>query len=39
LKPLELLDLYWRASHIDSEEVKILNDIAAQVMQEAHEGM
>ena len=39
LTPLELLDLYWRASHIDTVEVKTLNEIAAQVMREAHEGM
>jgi exonuclease SbcD len=39
LTPLELLDLYWRASHIDQNDVKALNEIAAQMMRDAHEGL
>jgi exonuclease SbcD len=39
LTPLELLDLYWRASHIDTDEINTLNEIASRVMQEAHEGI
>jgi exonuclease SbcD len=39
LTSLELLDLYWRAGHIDTDEIQTLNEIAAQVMREAHEGL
>jgi len=39
LTPLELLDLYWRASHYDTDEINTLNKIASQVMQEAQEGI
>jgi DNA repair protein SbcD/Mre11 len=39
LPPLELLELYWRASHLEAVEATTLNEIAAQVMREAQEGM
>jgi DNA repair protein SbcD/Mre11 len=38
LAPLELLDLYWRASHLENDESKVLSEIAAQVMREVHES-
>jgi exonuclease SbcD len=38
LTPLELLDLYWRASHADPAESQALNELAAQLMREAGEG-
>lgn len=37
LTPLELLDLYWRANHIDKEESQVLSKIAAQVISEVEE--
>jgi exonuclease SbcD len=37
LAPLELLNLYWRANHLDSEESQVLSKIAAQVMSEVEE--
>jgi exonuclease SbcD len=36
LSPLELLDLYWRASHIESEEAQSLSDLAAEVIRAVH---
>ena len=39
LTPQELLDIYWRASHIDSKEIEQLNNLAKQVISEATEGM
>lgn len=36
LSPLELLDLYWKASHADAAESQALNELAAQVMREVH---
>jgi exonuclease SbcD len=38
LTPLELLDLYWRASHTDSAEEEALNSLAASVIEEAIHG-
>ncbi len=37
LTPLELLEIYWRASHTDSKEVKSLQELAAQVIHSAQE--
>jgi len=34
LTPLELLDLYWNASHTDTNEIESLNNLAAQVIEE-----
>jgi exonuclease SbcD len=34
LTPLELLDLYWNASHTDAAEIESLNKLAAQVIEE-----
>ncbi len=39
LPPTELLDLYWRASHIDSTERQILSEMAAQVIRDVSEGV
>ena len=37
LSPLELLDLYWRASHVeDASSLTELNQLAAQVIREVH---
>jgi DNA repair protein SbcD/Mre11 len=33
--PMELLDLYWRASHTDGEEIQALNEMAAKIIEEA----
>jgi exonuclease SbcD len=38
LAPLELLDLYWRASHLENDESQALSEIAAQVMREVQEA-
>jgi hypothetical protein len=38
LTPLELLDLYWRASHTEPAESQALNELAAQVIHEAQQG-
>jgi exonuclease SbcD len=38
LTPLELLDLYWRASHLENDESQSLGKIAAEVMREVHEA-
>jgi exonuclease SbcD len=35
LDPLELLDLYWRASHTDSMEIEALSQLATEVIEEA----
>ena len=37
LMPLELLDIYWRASHLDQGESQPLSEIAALVIREVHE--
>ena len=34
LAPLDLLDLYWRASHVDPAEGEALNQLAARVIEE-----
>ncbi len=34
LAPLELLDLYWRASHMESSPIEELNQLAAQVIHD-----
>jgi exonuclease SbcD len=36
LAPLELLDLYWRASHMESSPIEELNQLAAQVIHDVH---
>jgi exonuclease SbcD len=36
LSPLELLDLYWRASHTETEEAQSLSDLAAEVIRTIH---
>lgn len=36
LTPLELLDLYWRASHLPSQESEALNQIAGQVIRDVN---
>ncbi|MEA3440334.1 MAG: exonuclease SbcCD subunit D [Chloroflexota bacterium] len=36
LTPLELLDLYWRASHTDAEDVEVLKKLASQVIGNIH---
>ncbi len=38
LTPLELLDLYWRASHTDPAEGQVLNQLASSVIDEAVQG-
>ena len=38
LSPLELLDLYWRASHTDPADSQALNQLAARVMDEVLRG-
>jgi exonuclease SbcD len=35
LTPLELLDLYWRANHVDPAESQELNELGAKVIHEA----
>jgi exonuclease SbcD len=39
LTPLELLDLYWRASHVDDRELQVLNKLAEQIIQEGEEKL
>lgn len=36
LSPLELLDLYWRASHTEDQELEALNRLASEVIEEVH---
>jgi len=36
LKPLELLELYWRAGHLESQASQELGRLAAQVIREVH---
>ncbi|MEW5870478.1 MAG: exonuclease SbcCD subunit D [Chloroflexota bacterium] len=36
LSPLELLELYWGASHLSTEEREVLNELATQVIAEVH---
>ena len=36
LTPLELVDLYWRASHTESEDHEALTELAAQVIRQVH---
>ena len=38
LTPLELLDLYWRASHTDEGDVETLNNLATQVIHDVTPG-
>ena len=37
MSPLELLDIYWRASHTAPEEKESLNELAAQVIRDIEE--
>lgn len=39
LSALELLDLYWRANHLEALEREELSDLASQVIREAHGEM
>jgi len=36
LTPLELLDLYWRANHVDPAERATLSQLARQVIRDTH---
>jgi exonuclease SbcD len=36
LSPLELLDLYWRASHTEDQELDALNRLASEVIEDVH---
>jgi exonuclease SbcD len=36
LSPLELLDLYWRASHTEDDELDALNRLASEVIEDVH---
>lgn len=36
LTPLELLDLYWSASHTEPDEIESLNTLATQVIEDTH---
>lgn len=36
LSPLELLELYWRASHVDKHEIAELNRLAGEIIAEVH---
>jgi exonuclease SbcD len=36
LSPLELLELYWRASHTEDEEIETLSRLAKDVIEEVH---
>jgi exonuclease SbcD len=38
MSALELLDLYWKASHTDNEDVEALNQLASQVIGEVEQG-
>jgi exonuclease SbcD len=38
LRPIELLELYWRAIHIDSEEYGTLSNLATQLIKEVSEN-
>jgi len=33
---LELLDLYWRASHVSEVDVQVLNHLAADLIRDSH---
>lgn len=33
LSPLELLDLYWQANHVDGEAIKVLQELAGEIIQ------
>ena len=39
LTPLELLDLYWKASHIPAEELVDLRKLAQEIIQEGEKGV
>ncbi len=38
LTPLELLDVYWQANHLDAEQVEELGELAAGIIQNVNEG-
>jgi exonuclease SbcD len=38
MSALELLDLYWKASHTDNEDIEALNRLASQVIGEVEQG-
>jgi exonuclease SbcD len=38
LAPLDLLDLYWRASHVDPQESQALSHLAAEVIADVRQG-
>jgi len=37
LTPVELLEKYWQASHVPDENVKALQELAAEILEEEHE--
>jgi exonuclease SbcD len=39
LTPLELLERYWRANHIEDAQIESLHDLAAQVIRDVQEGL
>jgi exonuclease SbcD len=39
LSPLELLELYWRANHVDPQEIETLSPLAAGIIGEIHGEM
>jgi DNA repair protein SbcD/Mre11 len=39
LGPLELLDIYWRANHIEQEDIAQLNQLADQILREVQGGI
>ena len=38
LSPLELLDIYWKASHVDLEEQDSLNELASEILTKSNEA-
>ncbi len=38
LSPLELLELYWRANHLEEEDIRVLSALAAEIIQSPEEG-
>jgi exonuclease SbcD len=37
LSPVELLEKFWQASHVPEENIKALQELAAEILQEEHE--
>jgi exonuclease SbcD len=38
LSPLELLELYWRANHMEDAQIEDLSGLAVEVIREVEEG-